>query len=120
MNTVLTLYGIKTCDTVRKARRWLQARGIEHRFHDFRSDGLPAELLERWVVQLGWEALLNRASATYRQLPPEQKENLDQARATALMLQHPTLIKRPVAIYGDEVRTGFREADWQRWLPTPA
>lgn len=113
---MITLYGIKTCDTVRKARRWLDAQKLEHSFHDFRSDGLPADLLEGWVAQLGWEVLLNRASTTYRQLPPEAKEQLDQARASALMLEHPTLIKRPVIVCNGQARVGFRETEWQAWL----
>ena len=69
---MLTLYGIKNCDTVRKARRWLEDRGIAHSFHDFRSDGLPPALLEDWADRLGWETLLNRRGTTYRQLPPER------------------------------------------------
>lgn len=112
----MILFGIKNCDTVRKARRWLEANGVEHAFHDFRSDGLPAAKLEDWAGQLGWEQLLNRRSATYRQLPPERTADLDRDRALALMLEQPTLIKRPVAVYRGEARVGFREADWQAWL----
>ena len=117
---MITLYGIKNCDTVRKARRWLQAQEIEHGFHDFRSDGLTADLLQNWVEQLGWEVVLNRASTTYRQLSAEQKERLDQASAVRLMLEQPTLIKRPVVVHDDEVRVGFRESDWQTWLQEQA
>lgn len=112
----MTLYGIKNCDTVRKARRWLETNGISHRFHDFRSDGLEAAELEQWSEQLGWEPLLNRRSTTYRQLSAEQTESLDRQRAIALMLEQPTLIKRPVAVFQGEVRVGFRGSDWQDWL----
>ncbi len=113
---MVTLYGIKSCDTVRKARRWLEENGVPHRFHDFRSDGLERERLERWAGQLGWEALLNRRSATWRQLPAERKEGLDSARATALMLENPTLIKRPVLESGDTCLVGFHEPQWREAL----
>lgn len=113
---MLTLYGIKNCDTVRKARRWLEDRGIAHSFHDFRSDGLSLPLLEGWADRLGWETLLNRRGTTYRQLPPERTAGLDRDSALALMLEQPTLIKRPVTVRGDIVRVGFQEADWQAWL----
>lgn len=112
----MILFGIKNCDTVRKARRWLEANGIEHEFHDLRSDGLSAAQLEGWAGQLGWEQLLNRRSATYRQLPPERTADLDHNQALALMLEQPTLIKRPVAIHRGEARIGFREVDWLAWL----
>lgn len=117
---MIILYGIKNCDTVRKARRWLDAQEIAHRFHDFRSEGLPTELLQGWVAQLGWEALLNRASTTFRQLAPQQKEQLDETSAIALMLEQPTLIKRPVLVRAGQARVGFREADWQAWLQEQA
>jgi arsenate reductase len=117
---MITLYGIKNCDTVKKARRWLQARGIEHRWHDFRADGLDPALLADWADRLGWERLLNRSGTTYRRLPPERTAGLNRERALALMLEQPTLIKRPVAARGGELRLGFREADWQTWLDTAA
>src|SRR5690625_39262 len=111
----MTLFGIKNCDTVRKARRWLEANAIAHQFHDFRSDGLELSTLEEWADQLGWEQLLNRRSTTYRQLSSEQTADLDRRQALTLMLEQPTLIKRPVAVHQGEVRTGFRQADWQAW-----
>lgn len=117
---MITLYGIKNCDTVRKARRWLAARGLEHRFHDFRVDGLDAALLAHWADRFGWERLLNRSGTTYRRLSPERTAELDRDRALALMLEQPALIKRPVAVRGDDLRLGFREADWQAWLDTAA
>lgn len=117
---MITLYGIKNCDTVRKARRWLEAQGLSYRFHDFRSDGLELAQLEAWADQLGWERLLNRAGTTFRRLPPERKQDLDHTAALALMLEQPTLIKRPVAVRGNSVQIGFGEADWQAWLGKPA
>lgn len=112
----MKIFGIKNCDTVRKARQWLNRHEIEHDFHDLRSDGLELTQLDKWADQLGWEQLLNRRSATYRQLPPEQTKNLDRNQALALMLEFPTLIKRPVAVNNGEARVGFREEDWKTWL----
>ena len=107
---MLTLYGIKNCDTVKKARRWLDAHDIAYRFHDFRSDGLDEKRLARWVEQLGWESLLNRRGTTWRGLPETQRAKLvDAAGAIALMLAHPALIKRPVLENAGTVRVGFAE-----------
>jgi Spx/MgsR family transcriptional regulator len=117
---MITLYGIKNCDTVRKARRWLDEQSIAHQFHDFRADGLEPALLEAWADQLGWEPLLNRRGTTYRQLPPERTASLDRAAALALMLEQPALIKRPVVVRNDEVRVGFQAADWLSWLKETA
>jgi arsenate reductase len=117
---MITLYGIKNCDTVKKARRWLEAHEVGHRFHDFRADGLEPTLLAGWADQLGWEKLLNRSGTTFRRLPPERSAELDRDKALALMLEQPALIKRPVAVRGDEVRVGFREAEWQDWLGVAA
>lgn len=111
---MLTVYGIKNCDTVKKARAWLDRNGIEYRFHDLRADGLQASLLQRWIDQLGWEALLNRRGTTWRQLPEAARALLDAERARALMLEHPTLIKRPVLDDGKVSQIGFKEADYQR------
>ncbi len=113
---MVTLYGIKSCDTVRKAHRWLKENGIPCHFHDFRRDGLERERLERWTERLGWEALLNRRSATWRQLPAERKEELNGTRATTLMLENPTLIRRPVLESGDTCLVGFHEPQWREVL----
>ncbi len=104
----LTLYGIRSCDTVRKARGWLDARGIAHRYHDFRIDGLDAVRLRRWSDAVGWETLLNRAGTTFRALPDADKAGLDEPRALALMLAQPAMIKRPVFEIGDTFETGNR------------
>ena len=108
-----TLYGIKNCDTVKKARKWLEAAGIEYRFHDFRADGLEREQLDAWNRTVGWETLLNRRGTTWRQLPEAVKAGIDEARALDLMMEQPTLIKRPVLEHGGEIRVGFKEADYK-------
>lgn len=103
----IVLYGIPNCDTVRKARKALDAAGVEHRFHDFRKDGLDEARLRRWVEALGWEALVNRRGTTWRQLPEEQRQSLDIEAAIALMGEHPALIKRPVIEHGGSVTVGW-------------
>lgn len=107
-----TLYGIKNCDTVRKARRWLEQRDIDCRFHDLRDDGLTRAQLTAWVKDLGWEALLNRRSTTWRQLPAAQRDALDRATAVDLMLDHPALIKRPVLEIDKRYYLGFKEEEY--------
>ncbi len=113
---MITLYGIKNCDSVRKARRWLEDGGVEYQFHDLRADGVEAPLLQGWIEQLGWEKLLNRRSATWRQLPDDEKTDLDARRAAALMLQHPTLIKRPLLDSSSSLLVGFDQQSWQTLL----
>lgn len=106
----VTLYGITTCDTVRKARAWLGARKVEYSFRDLRADGIDRKRLERWCQAAGWEVLLNRASATFRELPDRDMTGLTKDRAITLMLAHPTLIKRPVVETGTDLLVGFKEA----------
>lgn len=101
------LYGIKQCDTMKKARRWLDERGIDHTFHDYKTAGIDIARLERWCGLVGWKTLLNRAGTTFRRLPEEDKHDLDAARAIALMQAHPSLIKRPVLEIGARVLVGF-------------
>lgn len=108
------LYGIKNCDTVRKARKWLTAQGIEYQFHDVRSDGLDKKCLTAWVNELGWETLLNTRGTTWRKLPEQQRSNIDQNKAIALMLEHPAMIKRPVLKLGKKHYLGFKEAEYQK------
>ncbi|MCZ2290752.1 MAG: ArsC family reductase [Burkholderiales bacterium] len=110
----VTLYGIPTCTTVRRARAWLNAQGVEHRFHDFRKDGVPEAGLDRWLTQLPWQTLLNRRGTSWRALPEALRAGVvDAASARALMLAHPTTIKRPVVDWGDgQISVGFDEADW--------
>ncbi|CAN7656358.1 ArsC family reductase [Mesorhizobium sp. LjRoot246] len=102
------MYGITNCDTVRKARVWLEGHESAYRFHDFRAEGLDAKRLDNWVSKVGWEKLLNKASTTFRELPDKEKQGLDEKNAKALMLAKPTMIKRPVLEVGDRVLVGFK------------
>ncbi len=101
------LYGIKNCDTIKRARRWLEQNGIDYQFHDYRVDGLSPELLNILESKLGWDAMLNRRSTSWRQLSDSDRQNLDSDTAKALMLSQPTLIKRPVLEYNDRLIIGF-------------
>lgn len=103
-----TLYGITTCDTVRKARAWLDSQGIAYRFHDFRAEGLEAERLAGWVDALGWETVLNRAGTSFRKLSEADRIDLDRGKAERLILANPTLVKRPVLETGGKVMVGFK------------
>lgn len=104
---MLTIYGIPNCDTCRKARKWLDANSVEHRFHDLRADGLEKSALVRWVKCVGWQQLLNTRSTTWRGLPEADRQELNEKLALKLMLQHPTLIKRPVLEMKQQVLVGF-------------
>ncbi len=108
-----TLYGIKTCDTVKKARKWLDQQHIDYRFHDYRSDGLDSRLLQHFLDGLGWDKLLNRRSTSWRQLSAYDKSGLDERKALQLMLRQPTLIKRPILDTGEKLILGFSTADYQ-------
>ena len=110
---MITLYGIPNCDTVRKARRWLDAQGIAYRFHDFRKDGLDEQSLRAWVDELGWEALLNRSGTTWRSAPEALRSGIGADQAIAFMLQMPAAIKRPVLDTGRERVVGFSEPRYQ-------
>ena len=114
--TLLTLYGIKNCDTVKKARKWLEAQNIEYRFHDFREDGLDAGQAGQWIDELGWETLVNRRSTTWKQLPESTRHAMDAASALEQVVEHPTLIKRPLLDTGDSRHVGFKEEDYRRIL----
>jgi arsenate reductase (glutaredoxin) len=103
-----TLYGIKNCDTMKKARAWLDARGVRYAFHDYKSAGIDARTLERWSREVGWEALLNRAGTTYRKLGEADKAGLDERKALALMAANPSIIKRPVLESGAGLVVGFK------------
>ena len=104
----ITLYGIKNCDTMKKARAWLDARGVAYVFHDYKTQGIDRTRLEAWTRELGWEVLLNRAGTTFRKLPDAEKENLSERKAVALMLAHPSAIKRPVLDLGGKRVVGFK------------
>ena len=104
----MTLYGIRNCDTVKKARAWLDARGVEYRFHDYKVAGIDVAQLDRWCGEVGWEALLNRAGTTFRKLPDSQKENLNREKALGLMRSLPSVIKRPVVELKGKLIVGFK------------
>lgn len=114
---MITVYGIKNCDTVKKARRWLDERGVAYRFHDLRADKLDQATLHGWCDAAGWETVLNRKGTTWRKLPDTERQVSGQSGAITLMLAHPTLIKRPVLVSNDIVLVGFDETAYQRLLP---
>ena len=104
----ITIYGIKNCETMKKARAWLDKHGVECSFHDYKTAGIEAERLERWCRKVGWEALLNRSGTTFRKLPDKEKDGLDAKKAVALMLVQPSMIKRPVLeLGGGKLIVGF-------------
>jgi len=103
-----TLYGIKNCDTVKKARAWLDSQGVVYAFHDYKTAGIDAKRLRQWVNEVGWETLLNRAGTTFRKLPDADKQNLDADKAVSLMLTQPSMIKRPVLDLGERRIVGFK------------
>ena len=105
---MITLYGIPNCDTVKKARTWLDQNGVAHVFHDYKKAGIDRTRVEAWVGELGWETVLNRAGTTFRALPDADKANLDAARAVDLMLANPSMIKRPILDTGARRVAGFK------------
>ena len=107
-----TLYGIKNCDTVKKACKWLESHQIDYQFHDLRADGLSEEQVNSWLNELGWETVVNKRSTTWKQLTPEQRENMDNQSAVAIILEHPTLIKRPLLDTGSERHVGFKDTTY--------
>lgn len=112
----VTLYGIPNCDTIKKARTWLADNAIEYRFHDYRKSGIDAAHLERWSESTGWEPLLNRAGTTFRRLDEADKADIDQAKAIRLMIDQPSMIKRPVVEYPGGILVGFKAEQWARAL----
>jgi Spx/MgsR family transcriptional regulator len=113
----VTIYGIRNCDTMKKARAWLEAHGVFHRFHDYRADGIDPALLAGWVSALGWEALINRAGTTFRKLPEADRAGLTEARAVALMLAQPGMIRRPVLDIDGALLVGFKPDAYAARLP---
>jgi arsenate reductase len=108
MKKPVTIYGIKNCDTMKKARAWLDAHEVVYAFHDYKTDGVERDLLENWTKAVGWETLLNRAGTTFRKLPDADKANIDERKALTLMLAQPSVIKRPVLDTGKELIVGFK------------
>lgn len=103
-----TMYGIPNCDTMKKARTWLDAHGVAYRFHNYKTHGIDGATLHRWVEQVGWEALLNRAGTTFRKLDEGDRQDVDADKAIGLMLAHPSLIKRPVLDCDGALTIGFK------------
>ena len=109
---MITMYGIKNCDTIKKARTWLETNGIAYEFHDYKTAGIDEARLRGWAKALGWERLLNRAGTTFRKLPEADREGLDEDKAVALMLAQPSMIKRPVIEHDEGLLIGFRAEDY--------
>jgi Spx/MgsR family transcriptional regulator len=114
---MVTLYGIRNCDTVRKACCWLEGHGVEYRFHDIRADGLSKAVLQGWTRELGWEKLLNRRGTTWRRLPVSERNRIDESAAMKLMLENPAIIKRPVLAVGGTLQLGFSEDGYRQLFP---
>jgi arsenate reductase len=104
----ITIYGIKSCDTMKKAFTWLNEHGLKHDFHDYKASGIDQAHLESWCKVLGWETVLNRAGTTFRKLPEADRENLTEKKAIALMIAQPSMIKRPILEAGGKVMAGFK------------
>jgi arsenate reductase len=114
---MVTIYGIKNCDTMKKARAWLDAHKVAYQFHDYKTQGIDRAGLEKWTKTLGWEILLNRAGTTFRKLPDKDKADLTEKKAIALMLDQPSMIKRPVLEKGAKLLVGFKPELYEKALP---
>ena len=110
----ITIYGIKNCDTMKKARAFLDKQGVDYTFHDYKTAGIERERLERWAKKAGWEVLLNRAGTTFKKLPDAEKERLTEKKAIALMLAQPSMIKRPVLEMKDRITVGFKPDEYAK------
>ena len=110
----VTIYGIKNCDTMKKARAWLDGRGIAYAFHDYKAAGIERGALESWARDAGWEVLLNRAGTTFRALPEKDKDGLTEKKAIALMVAQPSMIKRPVLAIGGALLVGFKPDQYEK------
>lgn len=113
----VTIYGIKNCDTMKKARGWLDKRGVQYDFHDYKAAGIDRGRLEGWARDAGWEMLLNRAGTTFRKLPDAEREGLTEKKAIALMLAQPSMIKRPVLDVGGKLLVGFKPEYYEKAFP---
>jgi len=116
----ITIYGIKNCDTMKRARAWLDSHGVAYDFHDYKSAGIAKDKLKQWSDRLGWEVLLNRAGTTFRKLPEHEKEGLNEKKALALMLAQPSMIKRPVLEVGGNLLVGFQPEIYAKQVKAPA
>lgn len=109
-----TIYGIKACDTMKKARTWLESHGVAHAFHDYKTAGIGADVLAGWAKQVGWEVLLNRSGTTFRKLPDADKQGITVKKAIALMVAQPSIIKRPVLDVGGRLLVGFKPEQYEQ------
>ena len=114
MAKAVTIYGIKNCDTMKKARAWLDKRGVTYEFHDYKSAGIERSMLEGWARQAGWEALINRAGRTVRALPGKDQVGLTEKKAIALMAAQPSMIRRPVLDVGGKLHVGFKPEQYEK------
>ena len=110
----ITIYGIKNCDTMKKARTWLDGHKVEYSFHDYKKEGIDRARLEKWIKIAGWEVLLNRAGTTFKKLPDKDKEGITEKKAIALMLAQPSMIKRPVIEKGPKILVGFKPEEYAK------
>lgn len=114
MSDSITMYGIANCDTIKKAKKWLDNEGIDFSFHDYRKHGLDADLLNKWADALGWEVLLNRRGTTWRKLSDDIKENIDRKSAIKVMLENPAIIKRPLLDKDNKFHSGFSDSQYRQ------
>jgi arsenate reductase (glutaredoxin) len=112
----IEIYGIRNCGTMKKAFVWFETRGVPYEFHDYKREGVATDRLAAWVDRVGWERLINRQGTTFRGLPAADKTDLDRTRALKLMVDKPSLIRRPVVVAGDDLLIGFDEAKWAATL----
>lgn len=113
---MIKLYGIPNCDTIKKARKWLEENGVDYEFHNYKKDGVPEKELRTWVKQAGWETLLNRRGTTWRKLDESVRENIDEASAIGIMLENASIIKRPVLTNGKSLLIGFKADEYSATL----
>lgn len=114
---MIQIYGIPNCDTVKKARKWLDANGLEYDFHDYKKEGVKASKVEEWIADKGVDIVLNKRGTTFRKLSDAEKADAaDSHKAVALLVQHPSMIKRPVAEHADGILIGFKEVEWSAVL----
>jgi len=113
---MIKIYGIPNCDTMKKARRWLEANGVEYDFHNYKKLGVPEKKLKTWVKQTGWETILNKRGTTWRKLDDELKHNIDYESATKIMLDNPSIIKRPVLESNQLLLIGFKEDEYRQLI----
>ena len=118
MTKPITIYGIKNCDTMKKARAWLDDQGVAYDFHDYKLAGIGKDKLKQWSDEVGWETLLNRAGTTFKKLPDSDKEGLNERKALALMLAQPSMIKRPVLDLGGKLLVGFKPDVYGKEVPS--